>query len=106
MDISDLLLALKSNGVKRFEIEFDQSSLRGSSTAEQGAVNAPAVGSSPTPAATHDVPRGTQAQDLPGANDLMSDEEVLNWSAPPGPDTKDQEAIAGTGDAPILTGEP
>ena len=100
MELGAFLSELRAAGVKRFEIELDPT-LRDSSGVEQHAVNVSVGGSNPSLAANP-----SQPQDLPGANEQMSYDQIRDWSASPDPLAPETEAILGTGDAPLIAEGP
>lgn len=96
MDLSSLIPMLKANGVKSFEGYGIKVSLHGPvHVISQSPVTAPI---SPTP--QPEVPGQPEpTMDLPGTNDAMSYQSILNWSA--SPDPEEAPEIPLTGDAPL-----
>jgi hypothetical protein len=105
MDLNSLIPMLRSNGVTRFEgygvkVELSPPSASGR------VVDTLAAGlssSAPNDAASGSIPGQPEpTMDLPGTNDAMAYDQILNWSA--SPDASEQP-VAGTGDQPLTGGE-
>lgn len=92
MDAQALIASLRSQGVKSFkgygiEVEFHPS---------QAVIPAPSV-------SIHPPAQQVTQQSAPDLStpDVMSEEDILNWSAPAGAEAPKGEAVPMTGDAPL-----
>jgi len=93
MELKELIPLLRSCGVRRFrdkelEIEFDSAEFKGSPDKAPQETSAASPSQSPT-----------EAPDLTGTSEVMTAEQILNWSA--SPDVSESEAMPMTGDKPL-----
>ena len=85
MELPELIPFLRANGVLRFKNKDLEIELKPIEIPSQ-------VVDMPEPA---NMPAGLKA------TDLMDEQSILNWSAPPGPETQHEPPMPLTGDAPI-----
>lgn len=85
MDIKELLPLLRANGVRSYK-------------SDGGHIELELFPTEPAPIQAPELPPGAPPE-LKDP-DLMSQDAILNWSAPPGPGEDGQEPVVMTGDEP------